>query len=138
MKEGRKWLFYDAFNTFYLQLYGVGHMVKEHSDSERWNLLPHFMGYSFLLAAKGLLYVPSHIQNSTYHNLCYTSCGALAGTRNWLMGPPWGIDPAAHCILSRYFTMELHLCPVWYKSDSIAQWYKTNLQQFLTIIWCHL
>ena len=24
----------------------------------------------------------SHIQDNTYHSLCYTSCGALAGTRN--------------------------------------------------------
>ena len=28
-------LFNDAINTFYLRLYGVGHMVKDHSDSER-------------------------------------------------------------------------------------------------------
>ena len=28
-------LFNDALNTFYLRLYGVGHMVKYHSDSER-------------------------------------------------------------------------------------------------------
>ena len=27
-------------NTFYLRLYGVGHMVKHHSDSERGNPLP--------------------------------------------------------------------------------------------------
>ena len=33
-------LFNDALNTFYLRLYGVGHMVEDHSDSERWNLLP--------------------------------------------------------------------------------------------------
>ena len=39
-KEGRKCLFNDALNTFYLRLYGVGHMVKDHSDSERGNLLP--------------------------------------------------------------------------------------------------
>ena len=29
----------DALNI-YLQLYGVRHMVKDHSDSERGNLLP--------------------------------------------------------------------------------------------------
>ena len=35
-------LFNDTLNTFYLWLYGVGHMVKDHSDSERGNpLLPH-------------------------------------------------------------------------------------------------
>ena len=26
---------------------------------------------------------------STYHNLCFTIRGALAGTRNSLMGPPY-------------------------------------------------
>ena len=38
-KEGNV-LFNDALNTFYLRLYGVGHMVKDHSDSERGNPLP--------------------------------------------------------------------------------------------------
>ena len=33
-------LFNDALNTFYLRLYGVGHMVRYHSDSERGNPLP--------------------------------------------------------------------------------------------------
>ena len=28
-------LFNDALNTFYLLLYDVAHMVKDHSDSER-------------------------------------------------------------------------------------------------------
>ena len=42
-KEGRKEgyvLFNDALNTFYLWLYGVRHMVKDHSDSENGNPLP--------------------------------------------------------------------------------------------------
>ena len=38
-KEGNV-LFNDTLNTFYLQLYDVGHMVKDHSDSERGNPLP--------------------------------------------------------------------------------------------------
>ena len=33
VKEGHV-LFNDALNTFYLRLYGVRHMVKDHSDSE--------------------------------------------------------------------------------------------------------
>ena len=41
----------------------------------------HFMGYSFRLAARNLLYAPCHRQDSIYHGLCYTSRGALAGTR---------------------------------------------------------
>ena len=44
--------------------------------------------YSFRLAARVLLYAPSHRQDNTYHSLCYTSRGALAGTRNSSMGPP--------------------------------------------------
>ena len=38
-KEGNV-LFKDTLNTFYLRLYGVRHMVKDHSDCERDNLLP--------------------------------------------------------------------------------------------------
>ena len=36
-KEGHV-LFNDALNTFYLRLYGIRHMVKDHSDSEKGNL----------------------------------------------------------------------------------------------------
>ena len=36
----RNVLFNDALNTFYLRLYGVSHMVKDHSDSEKGNPLP--------------------------------------------------------------------------------------------------
>ena len=89
--EGRKEgnvLFNDALNTFYLRLYGVRHMVKDHSDSEKGNLLPPHSGYSVRLTARVLLYAPSHRQDSTYHGLCYTSRGALAGTRNISMIPP--------------------------------------------------
>ena len=42
-KEGRKKgnvLFNDALNTFYLQLYCVRHIAKDHSDSERGKPLP--------------------------------------------------------------------------------------------------
>ena len=38
-KEGHV-LFNDALNTFYLRLYGVRHMVNDHSDSEKGNPLP--------------------------------------------------------------------------------------------------
>ena len=42
-QEGRKKgnvLFNDTLNTFYLRLYGVGHMVKDHYDSKKRNPLP--------------------------------------------------------------------------------------------------
>ena len=78
-------LFNDALNTFYLRLYGVRHMVKNHSYRERGNPLPPH-GLLFKLAAKVLLYASSHRQDNTYHGLCYTSRGILAGTRYTPMG----------------------------------------------------
>ena len=113
-KEGRKEgnvLFNDALNTFYLRLYGVRHMVKDHSDSEKGTRCRH-IGYAYRLAAQVLLYAPSHRQDSTYHSLCYTSCGALAGMRNGSMGPPHEgsiqrpIAPWVNAL-----TTELHLAP---------------------------
>ena len=63
-------LFNNALNTFYLRLYGVRNMVKDHSDTERGNpLLPHRL--LFPINSKG----SSHRQDSTYHGLCYTSRG---------------------------------------------------------------
>ena len=52
-------------------------MVKDHSDSERGNQLPPH-GLLFPISSKVLLYAPSHIQDSTYHGICYTSRGTLA------------------------------------------------------------
>ena len=46
------------------------------------------IGYSYRLTARVLLYASSHRQDNTYHGLCYTSRGTLAGTRNSSMGPP--------------------------------------------------
>ena len=84
VREREMFYLIDALNTFYLRLLYVRHMVKDHSDSVKGNpLLPHRQ-----LAARVLLYAPSHRQDNTYHGLCYTSRGALAGTRNSSMGPP--------------------------------------------------
>ena len=66
-----------------------------------------------------LLYAPSHRQDSTYHGLCYTSRGALAGTRNSSMGAVHEgsirrpITPWANAL-----TTELHLAPS-HRQDNI-------------------
>ena len=39
-------LFNDVLNTFYLRLYGVIHIVKDHSDSERGDPLPPHGAFS--------------------------------------------------------------------------------------------
>ena len=69
-KEGNV-LFNDALNTFYLRLYGVGHMVNDHLV--RAKTCCCHMDYSFQLTARVLLYGPHHRQDNTYHGLCYTS-----------------------------------------------------------------
>ena len=104
-------LFNHALNTFYLvtwrQTYGKWpHRLREDSRCSH-------ISYSFRLAARVLLYAPSHRQDSTYHILCYyTNRGALAGTKNSSMGPPHEgsirrpIAPWANAL-----TTELHLAP---------------------------
>ena len=64
-KEGNV-LFNDALNTFYLRLYGIRHMVKDHSDSERGNpLLPHKL--LFMISSKGsfICTIPDRIAHTT-------------------------------------------------------------------------
>ena len=71
VKEGNV-LFNDAFNTLFMVILhctcGKGPL--------RVNLL---MPHGFLLATRVLLYAPSNRQDSTYHDLCYTSHGASIG-----------------------------------------------------------
>ena len=68
----------------------------------------HHMDYSVRLAARVLLYAPSHIQDSTYHSICYTS-QVLAGTRNSSMGPPWGFDLATNLRSLQAVLTDLHI-----------------------------
>ena len=86
--------FNDALNTFYLRLYGVRHMVKDHMIVRNETRCCH-IGYFYRLTARVLLYAPSHRQDNTYHGLCYTSRGALAGTRNGSMKDR-SDDPSHH------------------------------------------
>ena len=67
-------LFNDALNTFYLRLYGVEHMVKDHSDSERGNLLPpHRLLFPICSKGSFICIIPQ--------TGCYTNRGTLANYR---------------------------------------------------------
>ena len=85
IREGRKEgnvLFNDALNTFYLRLYGVRHMVKDHSDSEKGNPLPpHSLLLSINSKGSFICTIPQ--------TGCYISRGTLAGMRNSSMGASW-------------------------------------------------
>ena len=61
----RNGLFNDTLNTFYLWLYGVRHMVVRKILIVRKETCCHHIGYSYRLAARVLLYAPSHRQNNT-------------------------------------------------------------------------
>ena len=73
------------------------HMVKNHTDKDE-ACCSHFTGYSFWLAARDLLHTLSHRQDSTHHDICYTSCGALAGKRSSSI---WRIDLTTHSTITR-------------------------------------
>ena len=78
--EGNNEMFYLTTHSthFYLRLYGVGHMVKDHTEETRCR---HCMVYPFQLAARDTLYAPFYCHDNTYHGLCYNSRGSLAGMR---------------------------------------------------------
>ena len=107
LEKERSDSFNDALNTFYLRLYDVRHMVKDHSDSKRGNPLPPH-GLLFPISSKGSFICIMHRQDNTYH----ASRGALGGMRNSSMGPPHEgsirlpIAPWVNAL-----TTELHLAP---------------------------
>ena len=81
---------------FYLTTHST-HFIYSYMASDIWLMTIlivrketrcRHMGYSYRLTARVILYAPSHRQDNTYHGLCYTSRGTLAGTRNISMGPP--------------------------------------------------
>ena len=99
MKEGNV-LFNDALNTFYLRLYGVRHMVKYHTDSERGNPLTP-LGLLFPINSKGsfICTIPQiglHLPPPLLHQLYSTGWNEkkLNGST------PWRIDPTTHHIMS--------------------------------------
>ena len=76
---------------FYLSTHST-HFIYGYMASDIWLrtilIVRKETRYSYRLTARVLLYASSHRQDNTYHGLCYTSRGALAGTRNISMGPP--------------------------------------------------
>ena len=81
----RNALFNDALNTFYLRYMASDIWLRTILIVRKETRCRH-IGYSYRLTARVLLYAPSHRQDNTYHSLCYTSRGALAGTINSSMG----------------------------------------------------
>ena len=91
-KEGNV-LFNHALNTFYLRLYGIRHIVKYHSDSERGSpLMPH--GILFLISSKG-----SFICTIPQHRIAHTTAFV---NQSWSTG--WNVYLQA----VQYFVCKYH------------------------------
>ena len=87
--QGRKEMFYlTRHSTHFIYGYMASDIWLRTIPIVRKETHCCHIGYSFWLTARVLLCAPSHRQDITYHGLCYTSRGALAGTRNSSMGPP--------------------------------------------------
>ena len=74
---------------------------------------------------------PRDVKTHTTHSLCYSSCGAMAGTRNSSIGPPWRVDPTTHCTMSEhsYYRTTSRSCFLF----SSCYWHN-NVHHFQAII----
>ena len=80
-KEGNV-LFNDALNTFYLRLYDVEHMIKDHSDSERGNPLPpHGLLFPYRIPFS-CIYIYIHVSQ------CLSAVYQTEKTQDWIPPPP--------------------------------------------------
>ena len=88
-KERKKEMFYlTTHSTHFIYGYMASDIWLRTILIVRKETRCRHIGYFYRLTARVLLYAPFHRQDNTYHGLCYTSRGALAGTRNSSMGPP--------------------------------------------------
>ena len=141
---------------FYLTMHST-HFIYGYMASDIWlrtilivwkETRCRYIGYSFWLTARVLLYAPSHRQDSTYHGLCYTSRGALAGTRNSSISSPhegsirrpiapWAnaltteLHPAPHCTIpiKRYPHPYCSELPVTNRNVSDFSWKGRSCQR---------
>ena len=102
--EGRKEMFYlTTHSTHFIYGYMASDIWLRTILIVRKETRCRHIGYCYRLAARVLLYAPSHRQDSTYHGLCYTSRGALAGMRTsvWMQSM-FNDTPALGCRPKRY------------------------------------
>ena len=87
--EGRKEMFYlTTHSTHFIYGYIASDIWLRTILIVRMETRCRHIGYSLRLTPRVLLYASSHRQDKTHHGLCYTSRGALAGTRNSSMCSP--------------------------------------------------
>ena len=105
-----KMFYLTMHSTHFIYSYMVSDIWLRTILIERKETHCRHTGYSLQLTARVLLHAPSHRQDSTYHGLCYTSRGALAGMRKSSMGSPHE-GSIQRPIAPWALTTELHLAP---------------------------
>ena len=110
---GRKEMFYlTTHSTHFIYGYMASDIWLRTILIARKETRCRHIGYSYRLTARVLLYAPSHRQDNTYNGLCYTSRGALAGTRNI-----WLPRPATVSLSSKVLNMDCNPCRNRFKCD---------------------
>ena len=97
-------------------------------------------GYSYRLTARVLLYATSHRQDNTYHGLCYTSRGALAGLSIEILVSGWkslihshthSFLPPFRRLLIRSFSHSVGLSFIYVVSQSVNRPVRHSVDQSL-------
>ena len=114
-KEGNV-SFNDTLNTFYLWLYGVGHMVNDHSGSERGNPLP----------PHGLLFPIS--REGSFINTAYNSNCIIFRNRHYFKTLTFCLNYDWHLLVMQYFKT-LTFCLNY-------DWHLLVMQYFKTLTFC--
>ena len=132
-RKGRNEMFYlTTHSTHFIYGYMASDIWLKTTLIVRKETRFRHIGYSFRLTARVILYAPSHRQDSTHHGLCYTSRGALAGTRYSSMGPPRRIDPTTHHTMSERSYHGATSRSRWKKEGNVL--FNDTLGTF-TVIW---
>ena len=118
-------MFYlTTHSTYFMFGYMASGIWKRTTQIAREETRCHHIDYSFRLAARVLLYASSHRQDNTYHGLCYTSHGALAGTKsiNGFAMKDRSNNPSHHDRITHTTTFVTPVVGHWLEEREIAQW----------------
>ena len=111
MRERKEMFYLTTRSThLYLWIYGIGHMVKDSSDSDRGNPLPPLHGLLFLISSK----VFSNMHHPT-DRIAHTMAFVIPTMQDWL---EWELEQSFHhegsirspiTLRTNALTTELHL-----------------------------
>ena len=111
LNTGRKEMFYlTTHSTHFIYGYMASDIWLRTILIVRKETRCRHIGY--WLTARVLLYAPSRRQDNTYHGLCYTSRGALTGTRNSSVHPTKDLSRRPIAPWANALTTELHPAPL--------------------------